>query len=298
MRERAAPRGWLLGGTLALGLLLPVQAHAKAYFADKKEMVREADLIALVEITRLKKLEPEKSCGTDEARAKLIHLVKGSGAAEITFRVPCFFPCAIVNLKPGRHLVFLKEREGILQGNNWHLSYRPVTAGEVEWYEKGPGQLKKQPLLEVLADVQSLRKGGARRCSPLPEGDVSWPAKGVWITPSDVASKQRRRISREDAAQIRCALERRMHTADAARAVPADLGLRVVTWRVGGLDGAGPRVGTFWVSLDVQGREIVLRNTLGAARPGRHGLVARLRKARGRWRVVHFAHWRATHSRR
>ncbi len=104
---RGSSHRWILWCTaLALVVLWPLPAMASAYFAGKKEMVRKADLIALVEITRLKDLEPDKSCGTKEARAAVIQMFKGSNAQELTFQIPCFFPCAIVKVKPGRHTRF------------------------------------------------------------------------------------------------------------------------------------------------------------------------------------------------
>jgi hypothetical protein len=142
---------------LLLMLVITSAAFGKAYFAPRDEMLAKADVIAVVDITRVKELEPGKQYGNQQASADVVTVLKGKPGKTISFFVPCFFPCALVKLKSGRYIVFLTKEKGKLQGNNWHLSYRPILKDKVEWYTDGSTlALTTQSVDRVLGNIRKV----------------------------------------------------------------------------------------------------------------------------------------------
>lgn len=138
------------------------ELQAKAYFSNKEEMVAKAQVIAIVEIKNLKSLEPEKMAGNQQATVVPIKVLKGTLKSEEELFVPCFFPCAIVKLTPGKYLVFLERDKKVkrLQGFNWHLSYRPIVDGSVAWFSNNElnAGLQTTELEGVIKDITNLLK--------------------------------------------------------------------------------------------------------------------------------------------
>jgi hypothetical protein len=145
----------LITAILVTGLLLPTAAHGKAYFAPKAEMISNSVVIAVVDITDVKSLEPKAQYGDQLATATVNQTLAGRARTNINFRVPCFFPCAITQVSNGTYLVFLSKGNHGLQGCNWHLSYRPVKDGKIEWYgNKSPHELEWRAKEDVLREVK------------------------------------------------------------------------------------------------------------------------------------------------
>jgi hypothetical protein len=145
----------------AILILLPLFAHAKARFAPKGEMIAEADVIAVVTITDVKSLEPEKRVGDQLATAVVKQVIKGEikNEQEIEFFVSSFFPCAVTQVSKGAYLVFLAKDGKMLKGKNWHLSYRPIENGSLDWYKDDTSYaLEKKPLEKVVAEVHAIVK--------------------------------------------------------------------------------------------------------------------------------------------
>lgn len=139
--------------------ILPVAAQAKAYFAAAGEMISNAVVIAVVEITDVKSLEPNVQYGDQNVQATVKQTLAGQAGTNLTFRVPCFYPCAITQVTNGTYLVFLSKGEDGLQGNNWHLSYRPVKDGKIEWYKPdSPYHLEWKPKADVLKEVKRIKE--------------------------------------------------------------------------------------------------------------------------------------------
>ena len=92
------------------------EAFAKAYFSRKAEMVEKADVIAVVEIKDLRSLEPDKRFGDQQAKLIPIRVLKGDLAEGEEVQIPCFFPCAVVKLEPGKYLVFLTRNAEAEEG--------------------------------------------------------------------------------------------------------------------------------------------------------------------------------------
>jgi hypothetical protein len=59
----------------------------------------------------------------------------------------------------GTYLLFLSKGKDGLQGNNWHLSYRPVKDGKIEWYKAdSPYELEWRERETVLNEVRKMIK--------------------------------------------------------------------------------------------------------------------------------------------
>lgn len=149
-------RQWLLF-ILAI-VLLPVAAHARAFFAPKEEMISNSVVVAVVDITDVKSLEPNAMQGDQQVQATVKETIAGQPGTNLMFRVPSFYPCAVTQVTNGTYLVFLSKGQHGLQGNNWHLSYRPVKDGKIEWYKSdSPYELEWKPKEDVLREVRKAK---------------------------------------------------------------------------------------------------------------------------------------------
>lgn len=145
-------------------LLLPTIAHAKAYFASKEEMISNSDLIAVVDITDLAAAETGKRLRDELATATV--------------------KTTLIGRSKGDYLVFLSKGKQEMEGCNWHLSYRPVKDGKVEWFKKGSrNELEWQPQDEVLKDIKS--HTAKVSSGPIPYGE--YPEFTRWLKQPDFA---------------------------------------------------------------------------------------------------------------
>lgn len=134
-------------------------AHAKAYFAPKKEMIARAQAIAVVTIDAVETVEVEGKHWTylQRATARVEQLIKGTLPETVELHGEETFICARCTFAPGRYLVFLDRDGNLWVGSNWHLSARPIAGENVEWYADDRGSATKaMPLASVLAEVRSL----------------------------------------------------------------------------------------------------------------------------------------------
>jgi hypothetical protein len=159
-------RRWL---PILVLLLLSGAANAKARFAPRDEMIREADAIAVVEITRVDKASVKRGWTYSEAAtARVERVLKGQLPATIRIHGGEDFICASTHYKPGRILVFLRRVGPLYVSANWHLGVRPITGGTVEWYARAgdPYTMKPLPLSRAFSDVQTvMERQPARRVS-------------------------------------------------------------------------------------------------------------------------------------
>lgn len=149
-------RRWL---GLALGATLPLVAFAKAAYWGKAEMIKRAEIIALVTITKVEPAKEKRKAWTysKAATAEVERVLKGRLAQTVVLHGGEDFICAQVNYQPGRHLVFLRQDEDLLVGVNWQLSVRAITGDEVEWFVNDTAlELKKSPLDTVLREIETL----------------------------------------------------------------------------------------------------------------------------------------------
>ena len=132
-------------------------ADAKAYYGLENEMIERAEVIAIVDISRVEKTETKSQPFNyrEIAHATVQQTLKGKLPQEVQLDGGESFICAQVHFKPGRALVFLRRDGELLAGCNWHLSVRPIKGTEVEWYLPGERiALSWQSLDTVLARIQ------------------------------------------------------------------------------------------------------------------------------------------------
>ncbi len=147
-----------IAAVLFLVLGLSVTASAKARFAGKEEMVREAEAIVVVTITKVEKAEAKGKHWTYAQKATVEQCLKGglTGAVDIYGQED--FICARCDYKPGRFLLFLRKDGGLWSGSNGHLGIRPVKEEKVVWFKPGGNlfETSDQPLADVLAEIRKL----------------------------------------------------------------------------------------------------------------------------------------------
>jgi hypothetical protein len=149
----------LLFALLMLVAFLPRDVYAKAYFAMKDEMIEKADIIAVVDIVKVEKIESKGSVWTysQKAIAKVEQLLKGKIPKEVNIYGMEDFICAQCHYEVGKFLLFLKYDKKLLTGSNWQFSIRPIKKDKVEWYKKGGDDrfdLEYLPLSAVLQEIR------------------------------------------------------------------------------------------------------------------------------------------------
>jgi hypothetical protein len=154
------PRCRLFALALLLALAVPRAAHAKAAFFGKEEMIRRAEIIALVNVTAVEPVKVKTRGWTlsQAARASVERVLKSELPRQVTLYGGEDFICAQVRYQPGRCLVFLRREEGRLRGVNWHLGVRPVKDGQVVWFanDKNPHAMKPVPLADVWKEIEAV----------------------------------------------------------------------------------------------------------------------------------------------
>ena len=147
-------------------LALPTAAAAEARYADKVEMIREAEIIAVVDITRVRFLarKGREWRRRQAAEATVEKVLKGRLPEQVTLSGNEDFICARTLFKPGRHLVFLRRDGDLLWSSNWQLGVRPITGDTVEWVgEQNVFNTVKAPLAEVTARIKRELQAAPRR---------------------------------------------------------------------------------------------------------------------------------------
>lgn len=135
-------------------------AFAKACFSSEDEMIERAEVIAIVDISRVEKTEAQGKDWkySEVARATVQQTLKGKLSQAVDLHGGENFICAQVHFAPGRHLVFLRCDGEFLVGCNWHLGVRLIKDTQVEWFVAGDrGKLSWQPLDAVLERIKSPR---------------------------------------------------------------------------------------------------------------------------------------------
>jgi hypothetical protein len=135
----------------------------------EQEMIRQSEVIAIVDISVVEKTKTKGDHWTYRQKASAIvsQTLKGSPQRDVSLYGDEDFICAQVKFQPGRYLVFLHHDGDLLVGSNWHLSVRPIRDTQIEWYV--PGELLKlswQRLDKVLGRIRrclqdSLEPGGS-----------------------------------------------------------------------------------------------------------------------------------------
>lgn len=153
------PIRWL---ALAFAVALPLLAYAKAAFLGKTEMIKHAEIIAVVTITKVEPAKERRNGWTyrEAATAKVEQVLKGRLAQKVVLHGGEDFICAQVRYQPGRNLMFLRHDDDLIVGVNWHLGVRPIAGDEVEWFVNDSSlELKKSRLDTVLREIETRVKG-------------------------------------------------------------------------------------------------------------------------------------------
>jgi len=133
-------------------------ALAKAAYADEEQMIERAEVIAIVNVTRVEKATTKGTHWTysEIAHATVEQTLKGTPPQTVKLYGGEDFICAQVHFPVGRYLVFLRRDGEVLVGCNWHLSVRPIKDKQAEWYVAGEHMaLSWQPLDAVLARIKN-----------------------------------------------------------------------------------------------------------------------------------------------
>ena len=146
------------------GIFLTPHAIAKARYADKTEMIQEAEAIVIVNITKVEEVEKKTESGWTY-RQKATVEIKQSIKGELSGQVEVFgmenFICAQCKFKTGRHLLFMiKGPQDFWHGSNWHLGIRPISEDKVEWFkdDKSRFDMTQQTLFDVKKEIEEIMK--------------------------------------------------------------------------------------------------------------------------------------------
>lgn len=134
--------------------------EAKAAYASKNDMIRNADVIAVVQIKSLDNTEKRGSHWTfhQVSDAEILTPIKGVSEKEIKLYGGEDFVCAQCHFLPGKNLVFLNKDIGLYSGTNWHLSCIPIKDdGKMEWIEDNNRQpTVRKNLNEVISEIKKV----------------------------------------------------------------------------------------------------------------------------------------------
>ncbi len=119
----------------ALFLLLAPSGWAKAYHPSAKEMIKEAEFIALVCLGAPQAIATKADWTYGEvSNAHLSEAIKGALPANFKIHGAENFICAQCHFKKGESLVFLRRNKDLYVGQAWEISCLPVKAGKVDWF--------------------------------------------------------------------------------------------------------------------------------------------------------------------
>ncbi|PKN01219.1 MAG: hypothetical protein CVU77_06450 [Elusimicrobia bacterium HGW-Elusimicrobia-1] len=150
----------ILLSILLIGVATP--CFAKAYYAGKKEMIQKAEVIAIVNITKVQ--ETEKKGNHWTYRQKVLGTVerclKGNAKGEIEIYGMETFICAQCRYEAGRFILFLRREKGFWVGSNWHLGIRSIAKDQVQWFKGGENRFEMMgtPLADVVDEIGAVVK--------------------------------------------------------------------------------------------------------------------------------------------
>ena len=162
---------------LAGALFWSAGAEASVSHLSKRELIQRAELIAIVDIDQVEKLESERRTGSLRAIATVRSVMKGPQMATVVFSAYSFYPCGVVNLEEGRYLVFLGRSEDSAErwaGVSWSESYRRIR-GDLVWWEDD-GRHFEAPLWEAIAEIT------AEIAHPTPDPRASPPRQAPAVS--------------------------------------------------------------------------------------------------------------------
>ncbi|HOX06045.1 MAG TPA: hypothetical protein PK280_06555 [Planctomycetota bacterium] len=143
-----------------------VPCLAKARYAGKADMIREAEAIAVATVTKVEVLAEGERGTTWTYRQKATVKVEGCLKGEIDGEIAVYgmedLICAQCSYTPGRFILFLRKDGMLWAGSNWELGIRPIRQDKVAWPKEGGGlfDLAETPLAEVIAEIRAAVASG------------------------------------------------------------------------------------------------------------------------------------------
>ncbi len=147
----------ILLAVILLGLATPCFALAR--YAGKKDMIREAQVIAMVNITNVQEVNTKGKRWTyqQKALATVERCLKGNAEKEIEIYGMEEFVCARCRYEKGRFILFLRSDGTLWAGSNWHLGIRPITKDRIEWFnDENCFEMKEVPLADVISEINAI----------------------------------------------------------------------------------------------------------------------------------------------
>lgn len=142
-----------------LFLVGPQPAEAKAYHPTAREMIRNSQYIALVDIDKPRELTVKGQHWEykEVSSTRLEQLVKGDLPKEFKIRGFENFICAQCRFPEGRALVFLRKERQYYVGTAWGISCLPVDGkGQTAWFSTLDQRQsdRKVALARALAEIK------------------------------------------------------------------------------------------------------------------------------------------------
>ena len=144
--------------SLASFVGLVPSALAKLAYMNEDDMVRRAEIIAIVDISHVEHSKT-KSWPFDYneiAYGTVQQTLKGTLPETVKLYGGTSFTCAQDHFAAGRYLVFLLRHQDLLVACNGYFGIRPINGTQVEWYVPGERlKLSFQPLDTVLQRIKT-----------------------------------------------------------------------------------------------------------------------------------------------
>ena len=145
---------------MLVGIASP--CFARARYAQKKDMIEEAECIAVVNITKVEKASKKEKSWTyrQKATATVERCLKGDVKGDITIHGLEDFICAQCRYEKGRFIIFLRKDGSLWVGSNWQLGIRPIKGKNVQWFtdDKTLFEMKDTPLDKVVDEITTVVK--------------------------------------------------------------------------------------------------------------------------------------------
>ena len=150
---------------LSAFLLNAPMAHAQISFASIEEMIKDADVIAVVEVLEARPARITEANLRHKdmvANMRIETVIKGEMPTGVTASMFLMdgFPYVTVDVRPGTYLVFLRLHEDVLLNSNWHVSLRPIREGSVEWFSERTKNVVYLSLDDVTAEIRATLSSG------------------------------------------------------------------------------------------------------------------------------------------
>ena len=144
---------------ILIGIASPI--FAKARYAQKKDMIKEAELIVIVNITKVEKTAKGGAVWAyrQKATATIEQCLKGNEKGNITIYGYETFQCAHCLYKKGRFILFLKKDGDLWVGSNWQAGIFPIKNDNVLWFKDDESwETKDVPLKKVIDEINTVVK--------------------------------------------------------------------------------------------------------------------------------------------